>query len=154
MNEKPTLYIIMGPSGAGKSLYGKDFVPDNIKIFDGDKEALRIHKEKGYHLPGAYDAMAELFEQKTIAVLSQKKDFAVESPIGAPSLINKFKNKGYNVKCIFFGVDDFEDSIFRINQRIEGGGNIVTPGDAKRNFEKSKENILKYKDEFKEIQFV
>ena len=154
MNEKPVLYIVMGPSGAGKSYYGEEYVPKHIKIFDGDKEAFRIHMEEGFHLPGAYDRMNELLEKKANIALMQERDFAIESPIGAPNAVKKFWNKGYNIMCVFFGLNSLDDSIFRIQQRIEGNGNLVTPGDAKQNFEKSFKNVVEMKSFFDEIKFV
>ena len=144
----------MGPSGAGKSYYGADYVPENIIIFDGDKEAFRIHREEGFHLPGAYDRMNELLEKKANITLAQEQDFAIESPIGAPNTVKKFKAKGYCIMCVFFGLNSIDDSIFRIQQRIEGNGNLVTPGDAKRNFEMSYKNVVEMKSYFDEIIFV
>lgn len=154
MNNKPVFYIIMGPSGAGKSYYGADYVPENIEIFDGDKIAMEIHEKKGFHLPGAYDVMNELLEKKINTALNQMKNFAVESPIGAPLTTRKFKDRGFEIKCIFFGLNNLAESISRIQQRIEGRGNLVTPGDAKRNFENAMKNVVKMKNLYDEVLFI
>lgn len=47
---------------------------------------------------------------KINSALGQKKDFALEVPGGSPEITARFVRNGYDVKCVYFGLDNIYES--------------------------------------------
>lgn len=136
----PELFIITGSNGAGKSTVGPDYLPQHLKstLFDGDK--LFMNKRSEYWRSGisshkeckklAAEYVEEVFEKLVETALKNKQDFAYEGHFTNHStweVPQKFKNTGYSIHLIFFGLKDIRLSALRVIARSREGGHYVDP---------------------------
>ncbi|WP_336836538.1 zeta toxin family protein [Sphingobacterium siyangense] len=145
----PDLYIITGSNGAGKSTLGAEYLPEHIKsnniIFDGDllytKELSRIFPKivpsAKYARKEALDYVVQQFEEQTKHALENGLDYVYEGHFTndetweTPKL---FKESGYRIYLLFFGLENTELSQFRVTERVTDGGHYVDPQTLENNF--------------------
>lgn len=145
----PSLYIITGSNGAGKSTLGPDYLPDEIlqqyPVFDGDLLYTKkltelfpaIIKSTKYARKDSLEYVVELFEQQTNKALENLDHYVYEGHFTNDATWEKpnlFKNAGYRIHLIFFGLENPELSQFRVTQRIIEGGHYVDPQTLNSNF--------------------
>lgn len=115
----PVLYIITGSNGAGKSSVGPDYVPEHLRssIFDGDKlfmqkrsefwrKGIRSHKECKKL---ALEIVENTFDNLITTALATHSDLAYEGHFTNDAtwdIPKNFKEKGYKIHLIFFGLTD------------------------------------------------
>lgn len=136
----PDLYIISGSNGAGKSTIGQDYVPANVladsPIFDGDKLYMQKHLElwkSGMRVDKkikeiANDFVTETFDRLVDEAIGSHKHFAYEGHFTEDSSWNVpqlFKNQGYAIHLIFFGLSSTDQSELRVLERVKDGGHYV-----------------------------
>ena len=136
----PDLYIISGSNGAGKSTIGQDYVPANVledsSIFDGDKLYMQKHLElwkSGMRVDKkikelANDFVIETFKRLVDQAIESRKHFAYDRHFTEDSSWNIprfFKNEGYAVHLIFFGLSNTDQSELRVLERVKDGGHYV-----------------------------
>src|SRR5579872_5788500 len=115
----PELYILTGSNGAGKSTVGPDYLPLNIQqnfpVFDGDK--LFMQKRSEFWISGikshkeckklAFEFVEQTFESLVDTALKNKTNFVYEGHFTNEAtwdIPRKFKNAGYSINLIFFGL--------------------------------------------------
>ena len=115
----PVLLIITGSNGAGKSSIGPDYVPSKLRdaIFDGDKlfmekkrelwaVGVKSHKECRNR---AFEIVVETFEKLVEDSITNRTDFVYEGHFTNEAtwdVPKKFKEAGYKIHLIFFGLTD------------------------------------------------
>jgi predicted ABC-type ATPase len=145
----PELYIITGSNGAGKSTVGIDYLPSHIQtnytIFDGDKLFLnkrkelypnyaRTHKEARNM---ANEWLIQHFESLVADAISRKENFAYEGHFANDAtweIPQRFKENGYTIHLIFFGLTNPKLSEMRVIDRSKSGGHYVNPIEIDLNF--------------------
>ncbi len=153
----PVLYIITGSNGAGESSVGPDYIPNHLRdsIFDGDK--LFMRKRSEFWLNGikshkeckklAAEFVETTFDDLVESSLNTNCDFAYEGHFtndatwGIPQ---RFKNSGYKIHLIFFGLTDTALSETRVVARAKEGGHYVDPLTLSDNFYGNLEKLDKY----------
>lgn len=136
----PDLYIITGSNGAGKSSLGTAYIPESLqdKVFDGDKLLMIKKKEfwdSGIKSPKECTRQAAkivhtTFENLTNIALAHQADFAYEGHFTNEAtwdVPRRFKNSGYHIHLIFFGLTDTNISELRVIARTKEGGHYVDP---------------------------
>lgn len=141
--------MITGSNGAGKSSVGFSYLPqdiqDNYNIFDGDKLFLQKRKElypkKICDLKEAKAAADEWVLQHFIslaeAALQANDHFVYEGHFIEEEnwrYPRKFKEAGYKIHLVFFGLTDTNLSALRVFDRAKFGGHNVSPYDIEKNF--------------------
>jgi predicted ABC-type ATPase len=145
----PELHIITGSNGAGKSTVGPDYLPGYIAskytVFDGDKLFLIKRKELFPAMTKSHkearNMAVEWLEEYFISLVAdalKKRDhfvyeghFSTEGPWQTPRL---FKENGYSIHLIFFGLADTGLSELRVVDRSKLGGHYVNPIEIDKNF--------------------
>lgn len=145
----PQLHVITGSNGAGKSTLGPSYLPDHISkqysVFDGDKLFLEKRKElfraKTKSHKEARNMAAEWLEEYFVSLVEHALEtgdhfvyeghFSTEGPWQTP---RRFKDNGYTVHLIFFGLADTGLSELRVVDRSKLGGHYVNPIEIDRNF--------------------
>jgi predicted ABC-type ATPase len=161
------LYIITGSNGAGKSSVGPDYIPTHLRssIFDGDK--LFMQKRSEFWLSGIKShkeckKLAALFVETTFddlveSSLNTNSDFAYEGHFTNDATWNipqKFKEYGYEIHLIFFGLTDIALSELRVVARTKEGGHYVDPLTLAGNFYGNLEKLDKYFPIFDSVTIV
>jgi predicted ABC-type ATPase len=145
----PELHIITGSNGAGKSTIGSNYLPAHIQhsltIFDGDKLFLDKRKEFYPHQARTHKEARKMANEWVIAhfeslvnnALSKKESFAYEGHFTNEStweIPKRFKQNGYSIHLIFFGLPNTSVSEMRVIERSKTGGHYVNPLEIDLNF--------------------
>ncbi|MBV4360574.1 zeta toxin family protein [Pinibacter aurantiacus] len=161
------LYIITGSNGAGKSSVGPDYIPSHLRdtIFDGDK--LFMQKRKDFWNDGvkshkeckklAAKFVEETFDDLVEAALNSHSDFAYEGHFtndATWSIPQNFKDAGYEIHLIFFGLKDTALSETRVVARVNEGGHYVDPSTIAANFYGNLEKLDKYFPMFNSVTII
>lgn len=135
----PELFVITGSNGAGKSTVGPTYFPDHLQdVFDGDKlflekrselwrSGLRVQRELTKQ---ASEFVDNIFTSLVKTAISNSKDFAYEGHFSKDEswdVLYKFKESGYILHLIFFGLDNVDISLDRVLIRAKEGGHHVDP---------------------------
>jgi predicted ABC-type ATPase len=126
----PRLFIIAGPNGSGKSLFSKVLTGVEINVFDGDKHMSSLimqFPEIGSEALWSY-IDANIFMTEKLNAINSGSDYAFETNFSASdpmSSARQFKKAGYEVHLIFMGLNSIEESIQRVEQRVQLGGHKV-----------------------------
>lgn len=150
----PRLFIIAGPNGSGKSLFSQALTGFNV--FDGDKHMSTLVKkfpEAGSEALWSYIDDNIFMEEKLNAIRSAS-DYAFETNFSSSdpmSSARQFKEAGYEVHLIFMGLDSIEESIQRVEQRVQLGGHKVVEPSIRYNYEHGYKNLYKYFREFDSV---
>jgi predicted ABC-type ATPase len=163
----PLLYIITGSNGAGKSSVGPEYLPRVLRnsVFDGDKlfmlkrtefwkNGIKSHKECKKL---AAEVVETTFDSLVEAALNGSHDFAYEGHFTNDATWDipiKFKQSGYKIHLIFFGLTDIGLSETRVIGRAQEGGHYVDPLTLSLNFYGNLEKLDKYFSIFDSVTIV
>jgi len=139
-----TVFIIAGANGSGKTTFAKEFVKaQNIAFLNADeieKEYNPDDKEGGKIRAG------RIFFKRLQALILSDKDFAIESTLSGYSLItviNKLKQRKFNIIILYIFLDNIEIAIDRVRIRVEEGGHNIPNKDIIRRYSRSINNFWK-----------
>lgn len=136
----PSLYIITGSNGAGKSTVGPKYLPDEIinscNVFDGD---LLFVKKRNEYFPSktkspkearriAWEFVSNKFDSLVEDALLKRIDFVYEGHFtnyATWQIPRKFKEAGFEINLIFFGLSNIDLSQLRVTDRVSEGGHYV-----------------------------
>ncbi len=83
--------------------------------------------------------------QRIDELLPQKVDFAIETTLSTCSyvqLVHRAQALGYKVHLIFFFLENEEQAIARVAQRVKNGGHDIPEKDIRRRFTRGIFNLL------------
>lgn len=156
MSGRPEFTIVAGPNGAGKSKLGPYF--SKVKAFDGDKLAMSLRKDhpewKNDWIEGS--VITELMSQTDSAIRAHK-DFAFETNFSSQlplTLADRFKEAGYELCFIYFGLSSIEEAMVRVAQRFATGGHDIPNEMVKLNYEAGILQTQRYLGRFENVLFV
>jgi len=143
--QHPNLYIIAGPNGAGKTTASFSLLPDVLhclNFVNADEIARGLS-------PFASESVAfqagRIMLQRIDELLPQKVDFAIETTLATRSyvhLVHRAQNLGYKVHLIYFYLENEEQAIQRVAQRVSNGGHNIPEQDIRRRFKRGIYNLL------------
>ena len=139
------LYIIAGPNGAGKTVASYTILPEifNVKEFINADEIARGISPFNYDKVGI--KAGRLLVHRTRELLSENETFAVETTLATRSyvkLIEKAKNRGYEVILLFMSLNTMELAIKRVKTRVAEGGHNIKLEVIKRRFNSGLNNLI------------
>ena len=143
--QHPNLYIIAGPNGAGKTTASFNLLPDVLhcpNFVNADEIARGLS-------PFAPELVAfqagRIMLQRIDELLLQKVDFAIETTLATRSYVNLVHHAqtlGYKVHLIFFFLENEEQAIKRVAQRVSNGGHNIPEDDIRRRFKRGIYNLV------------
>lgn len=149
----PDLFIVAGPNGAGKSLFSKELTNSHFEVFDGDKHMAALTKkypETGSEALWPY-INETIFTQEKQKALASRLNYAFETNFSSADPMQtarEFKKAGYNIQFIFIGLNSLEESVTRVDYRVNRGGHKVSEESILFNYEFGLKNLYKYVTEF------
>lgn len=90
-------------------------------------------------------AASKLFLAEIEACIVNNTNFAVETTLSGRSylkLINRLKQKGWEVKLIYLALPNVEMSKMRVAERVKHGGHAIPNKAIERRFPRSLQNLL------------
>jgi len=143
----PNLYIIAGPNGVGKTTFAREFLPnyaDCRNFVNADLIAQGISplspQSAAFHAGRLVLAEIDRFAKQGV-------DFGFETTLSGRSylnLIQRVKDRGYQVHFFFLWVPNKETALSRVKERVQKGGHDVPESDMRRRFDRSISNFLNY----------
>ena len=143
--QTPNLYIIAGPNGAGKTTASFNLLPDVLhcqNFVNADEIARGLS-------PFAPEKVAfqagRIMLQRIDELLPQKVDFAIETTLATRSyvqLVRRAQALRYKVHLIFFFLENEEQAIQRVAQRVSNGGHNIPEEDIRRRFKRGIFNLI------------
>ena len=136
------LTIIAGPNGAGKTslvryLFYRKYIGKGIAVVNPDE--IRILKDIG-----DFEASKKALSERRI-LLSKGQSFAIETTFSGNSersLILDAKNLGYSIRMYFITLENPQDCIDRVKNRVIDKGHNIEDKDILRRFTRSHTNFL------------
>lgn len=142
---KPNLYIIAGPNGAGKTTASYNLLPEILHCTNF-VNADEIARGLSPFAPSEVAVQAgRLMLQRIDELLPQKVDFAIETTLATRSyvhLVHRAQALGYKVHLIFFCLENEEQAIERVAQRVSNGGHNIPETDIRRRFKRGIHNLI------------
>lgn len=156
MERRPEFTIIAGPNGASKSRLGIFY--SNVKAFDGDKLAMQLRQEHPDWVDRWIDGtvISTLMKEKETAII-QKANYAFETNFSSElplNLIREFKDAGYKISLIYFGLISKEESLSRVMQRQTMGGHDVSQDVIEYNFNEGIKRVRASLHLFENLLFI
>ena len=141
----PNLYIIAGPNGAGKTTASFNLLP-NVLRCPNFVNADEIARGLSPFAPTEVAIQAgRIMLQRIDELLPQRVDFAIETTLATRSyvhLVRRAQALGYKVHLIFFFLENEEQAIERVAQRVLNGGHGIPEADIRRRFKRGIYNLL------------
>lgn len=143
--QHPNLYIIAGPNGAGKTTASYSLLPEILhctNFVNADEIARGLS-------PFAPETVAvqagRIMLERIEELLPQGVDFAIETTLATRSyvqLVRRAQALGYKVHLIFFFLENEEQAIQRVAQRVSNGGHNIPEDDIRRRFKRGIYNLI------------
>lgn len=137
MNSAPRILIIAGPNGAGKTTFAREFLPQeaDCPIFvNADLIAAGL-------APFAPETEAIRAGRLMLAEIGRhfaaRESFAFETTLagrGYLRSIRRWQAAGYRVKLLFLSLQQPEEAIARVAERVRQGGHDVPEDTIRRRF--------------------
>jgi len=143
--QQPNLYIIAGPNGAGKTTASFNLLPDVLHC-PNFVNADEIARGLSPFSPIAVAVQAgRIMLRRIEELLPQRADFAIETTLATRSyvqLVHQAQELGYKVHLIFFFLENDEQAIARVAQRVSNGGHGIPEEDIRRRYKRGIYNLL------------
>ena len=143
--QHPNLYIIAGPNGAGKTTAAYNLLPEVLHC-PNFVNADEIARGLSPFAPELVPLQAgRIMLQRIDELLPQKVDFAIETTLATRSyvhLVRRAQALGYKVHLIFFYLENEEQAIARVAQRVSNGGHGIPEVDIRRRFTRGIYNLI------------
>lgn len=143
--QHPNLYIIAGPNGAGKTTASYHLLPEVLHC-PNFVNADEIARGLSPFAPETVAVQAGRIMLKRIEeLLPQRVDFAIETTLSTRSyvqLVHLAQALGYKVHLIFFFLENEEQAIQRVAQRVSNGGHNIPEDDIRRRFKRGIYNLI------------
>ena len=142
METKPSLIIVAGSNGSGKStLTRRTFQRSNLPVIDPDAIARQINP---YSPESVSIAAGRQAINLTRNYLDNGQSFIAETTLSGNNylrIMDKAKEKGFEISLIYIGINNIDTSINRVELRVQRGGHNVPPLDIRRRYERSQQII-------------
>ena len=143
--QNPNLYIIAGPNGAGKTTASFNLLPDVLHC-PNFVNADEIARGLSPFAPEEVSFQAgRIMLQRIDELLPQKFDYAIETTLETRSyvqLVRRAQALGYKVHLLFFFLENEEQAIQRVAQRVSNGGHNIPEDDIRRRFKRGIFNLI------------
>ncbi|MCY4594301.1 MAG: hypothetical protein OXC19_05810 [Bryobacterales bacterium] len=156
IDPRPVFTIVMGCNGVGKSVWKRknyDLLP--TRYFDQDSIAGGIGD---WNSPEARARTRVYVDAQIAEAIGQRLDFGTESTYSGqpgPAIVERVIEAGYRVEGVYFGTNDPQINIDRIEQRVFAGtGHMVDPQRIPERWRYSLSNLRRTAERFDQLQLL
>ena len=136
----PTYTLIAGVNGVGKSSFASVLLSqsNDLGIFI---DARQIAAQPGSEILGGKSALKQIhrYVQEGIS-FTQETTLSGRQPL---ETIQEAREKGFQIRLHYIGLDSLEDSLERIQNRVRRGGHSIPEADVRRRFAKRFDDLLR-----------
>lgn len=147
MNPDRKVIIIAGPNGAGKTTFAREFLPNeaHCRVFlNADLIAAGL-------APFAPEAAAVQSGRLMLAELERHfragESFAFETTLSGRAYlrhIRQWQQAGYRVELIFLQLNNADEALARVQQRVRQGGHSIPVDVIRRRFASGLDNFHRH----------
>lgn len=136
--------IIAGPNGAGKTTFAREFLPNEAAcpaFVNADLIAIGLSP---FSPEAAALQAGRLMLQELERHFTRRRSFAFETTLAGRGYLRqivRWQAAGYRVKLIFLGLDNEQEAIARVAQRVLQGGHDVPSAVIRRRFSAGLQNF-------------
>lgn len=137
LSKKPMILVLAGPNGSGKSTITQYFEKVGTYTNADDIVAATGMDNK---------EAAEFVDRKRYASIEKKEDFSFETVLSSKyklDILEKAKEEGYFIKCVFVLTVNPLVNVARVETRVASGGHDVDREKVIERYYKSLDNIKK-----------
>jgi len=137
LSKKPMILVLAGPNGSGKSTITQYF--EKIGTYTNADD---IVASTGI----SNEEAAKLVDQKRYSSIDRYEDFTFETVLSSTyklDILEKAKEKGFFIKCVFVLTIDPKINVARVEARVANGGHNVERDKIIARYYKSLNNIKK-----------
>lgn len=137
---KPMILVLAGPNGSGKSTITQYF--EKIGTYTNADDIVAATGMSN-------EEAAKLVDNKRYASIAAKEDFTFETVLSSKfklDILEKAKEEGYFIKCVFILTVDPLINVARVETRVASGGHDVDKTKIIERYYKSLNNIKKLMD--------
>lgn len=137
---KPMILVLAGPNGSGKSTITQYF--EKIGTYTNADDIVAATGMSN-------EEAAKLVDNKRYASIEAKEDFTFETVLSSKfklDILEKAKEEGYFIKCVFVLTVDPLINVARVETRVASGGHDVDKTKIIERYHKSLNNIKKLMD--------
>jgi predicted ABC-type ATPase len=137
----PTLIIIAGPNGAGKTTFAKEYLAAEDRQFEFVNADEIARDLQGGKTPVVTEVVAARMMIRRISRLVEAgADFVIETTLANLTYAQKipaWQQRGYLVSLVYLRLSSIEESISRVQKRVDAGGHGIPNDVIRRRFGKS-----------------
>ena len=140
------LYIIAGCNGAGKTTASYTILPEILdcrEFVNADEIARGISP---FQPDKAGIEAGRLMLKRIHKLVESGESFAFETTLSTKNyvhFIEKAKNLGYHITCLYFWLNSEELAISRVNNKVEEGGHSIPEEVIRRRYTRGLMNLFK-----------
>jgi predicted ABC-type ATPase len=128
-------------------------------VFDADIITARVAARLPPDVPveSIYFAVQSVFLDFVEEAIKEKQHFTIETNFRDNQLMDtiaRFKQNGYDTNMIYLTLNDAEQSIDRVKQRVSTGGHFVDEASIRYNFEEGLKNLEYFSDRFDNLEII
>ena len=128
-------------------------------VFDADIITARVAARLPPDVPveSIYFAVQSVFLDFVEEAIKKKQHFTIETNFRDNELMDtiaRFKQNGYDTSMIYLTLNDVEQSIDRVTQRVSTGGHFVDEASIRYNFEEGLKNLEYFSDRFDNLEII
>lgn len=143
----PKIHVLAGVNGAGKSSIAGAAIREAGGEYYNPDDVARQLRARNRHLSQS-EANANAWQAGELLLeraIRERLDFAFETTLGAttlPNLLVEAAKGGFETHVWFAGLATPEQHIERVKARVRFGGHGIPEADIRRQFEKSRLNLV------------
>lgn len=133
----PNLYIIAGCNGAGKTTASVTIFPEILQCDQFVNADYIAYGLSPFNVNSVAIEAGRIMLQRIKELMEQGADFAIETTLATRSyvsLINKAKQRGYEVSLIYIWLNSPELALQRVAERVKKGGHDIPQEVVKRRY--------------------
>jgi len=139
------LYIITGPNGAGKTTLSYTILPEIFECEDFVNADEIARGLSPFNAEKAAIKAGRLMLERISELLEKGESFAFETTLSTRSyvnLINRAKDKGYEIILLFLALESVKLAVERVEIRVSEGGHNIPTDTIKRRYEVGLKNLF------------